>query len=45
MVKLSAIDLMEREIMGEYERVVEKDRQRGKDFNQAAYDEMKRNKY
>ena len=44
-VKLSAIDLLEREMEQEYKQIVEKDRSLGKDFNKAAYEHMKLSKY
>ena len=44
-MKLSAIDLLEREMEQEYKQIVEKDRSLGKDFNKAAYEHMKLSKY
>jgi hypothetical protein len=45
MVRLSAIDLLEREMEEEYQRIVEKDKSQGKDFNKAAYEHLKLQKY
>jgi hypothetical protein len=44
-VRLSAIDLLEREMEEEYQQVLAKDRARGKDFNKAAYEHMKLSRY
>ncbi len=45
MIRLSAIDLLEREMEQEYQRIIEKDKLDGKDFNKAAYEHMKLSKY
>ena len=44
-IKLSAIDLLEREMEDEYQQLVAKDKAEGKDFNKAAYEHLKLSKY
>ena len=45
MIRLSALDLLEREMEQEYYKIVEKDKSLGKDFNKAAYEHLKLQKY
>jgi hypothetical protein len=45
MIRLSTIDLLEREMEQEYLRIIQKDKADGKDFNKAAYEHMKLSKY
>ena len=45
MMRLSAIDLLEREMEQEYVKIAEKDRALGKDFNKSAYEHLKIQKY
>jgi hypothetical protein len=45
MIRLSTIDLLEREMEQEYQRIIQKDKADGKDFNKAAYEHMKLSKY
>ena len=42
---MSAIDLLEREMEEEFIKVMEKDKQQGKDFNKAAFEHMKLSRY
>ena len=44
-VRMSAIDLIEREMEEEYQQIVIKDKEAGKDFNTAAFEHMKLAKY
>ena len=45
MVRVSAIDLLEIEMEEEYAAIAKKDKEDGKDFNNAAYDHLKIAKY
>jgi len=44
-VRVSAIDLLEREMEEEYAAIAKKDKEAGKDFNNAAYEHLKLAKY
>ena len=42
MVVLTNIDLLEREYLVEYDKIIQKDREEGKDFNMLAYNDLKK---
>jgi len=41
-VPLTNIDLIEREYLTEYDKIIQKDKEDGKDFNMLAYNDLKR---
>ena len=45
MVPLTNIDLIEREYLLEYDKIIQKDKEEGKDFNMLAYNDLKRAQY
>ncbi len=45
MVRVSAVDLIEKEYLEEYKKIIDKDRELGKDFNNQAYEDMKKARY
>ena len=42
---MTQIDILEREYLTEYDLIIQKDKEEGKDFNMLAYNDLKRAQY